>query len=103
MENTEKFDLIVKVEEKDTQEEYDEEKVMEQIGKQINNQTSFYIKETEFFNIFMVELNKNDLKTALKLAKVSGNSNYEMVPIETVVLTRPGKILNQIINISKTK
>ncbi len=51
----------------------------------------------------MVELSKNDLKTALKLAKVSGNSNYEMVPIETVVLTRPGKILNQIINISKTK
>ncbi len=52
MENTEKFDLIVKVEEKDTQEEYDEEKVMEQIGKQINNQTSFYIKETEFFLTF---------------------------------------------------
>ena len=103
MKNTEKFDLIVKVEEKDAKDEYDEEKVIEQLGKQINNSTSYFIKETEFFNIFMVELSKNDFNTSLKLAKASSNRDYEMIPIESVVLTRPGKILNQIINISKNK
>jgi len=103
MENTEKFDLIVKMEEKDVQEDYDEEMVIEQIGKQINCSTSYYIKETEFFNIFMVELSKHDFNTALKLAKASDKHNYKMVPIESVVLTRPGKIMNQIINISKNK
>ena len=102
MENTEEFDLIVKVDETD-EDGYDEEKVLEQIGKQIKpHDNSYFIKETEYFNIFMVELTKNDLKTALKLAKKPKN-NYEMVPIESVVLTRPDQILNQIMNMSKNR
>lgn len=101
--NTENFDLIIKVDEKNLSDENQEEKVLEQIGNQIKKLTSYYIKETEFFNIFMVELAKNDLKTALKLAKSSNHDDYEVIPIESVVLTRPGKILNQIINMSKNR
>lgn len=100
--NTEEFDLIVKVNRKDA-EEYDEETVIEQIGEQIKpHDKSYFIKETEYFNIFMVELTRNNLKTAIKLAKKSIN-NYEMVPIESVVLTRSEKILKQIINMSKNR
>lgn len=50
----------------------------------------------------MVELAKNDLKTALKLAKTSP-SNYKVVPIESVVLTRPDQILRQIINMGQKR
>jgi tRNA acetyltransferase TAN1 len=51
----------------------------------------------------MVELTKNDLKTALKLAKTSIHKKYEIVPIESVVLTRPELIIKQIINMSKNR
>ena len=103
MNNTENFDLIVKLEEENTL-QYDEEMVIEKLENEIKNlDTAYFIKETEFYNVFMVELTRNDLKTALKLSKTSVQNNFEMIPIESVVLTRPEKILKQIINISKNK
>lgn len=68
-----------------------------------NHDPRYYIKESEFYNIFMVELRDNSKINALKLAKRSHDKNYEIVPIESVVLTRPENIANKIINISKDK
>ncbi len=100
---SEKFDLIVKLEENKIPPEFRENMVLEKLESELKtNNSHFYIKESEFYNVFMVELKEDKLKTALKLANSSLN-NLEMIPIECVVITRPEKILKKIINISKNK
>ena len=101
---TEKFDMIVKLEEQENKNEYNEIMAIEQVEMELKNHDPlYYIKESEFCNIFMVELGKDKLKTALKLANASLNNSFEIVPIENVVITRQEKILEQIINTSKDK
>lgn len=101
---TEKFDIIIKIQEKEKPEEFNTNTAIEQIEKELKNHaTSYYLKESEFINVLMVELQKNKLKTALKLAKASSPNKFEMIPIERVVLTQPEKILKEIFNISKYK
>lgn len=101
---TEKFDLIVKMERKKNQEKYSEINYLEQIEQELKNHDPlYYIKESEFYNIYMVELGNDKLKTAIKLAKASLNNTYEMVPIESVVISNSKKIVEEIANISKYK
>jgi len=101
--NTEKFDLIIKLEE-DTPQEYFEEIVVEHMEDRLeNNDSQYFIKESEYFNIFMVELNENEIKTALKIANASQPTNLEMIPIESVVHTQPENIRKKIIDISKDR
>lgn len=101
---TERFDLIVKLEEYKNQTRCHEVTTLEQIELELKNHDPFYyLKESEFLNIFMVELRTDKLRTALKLANASLNNAFEMVPIESVVFTRPEKIVDKIINISKDK
>jgi tRNA acetyltransferase TAN1 len=102
--NTEKFDLIVRLEEENKPQEYYEEIVVEQIEDKLKNYDSrYFIKESEYFNIFMVELDENELQTAVKIAHASQPNKLEMIPIESVVPTKPEIILQRIINISKEK
>jgi len=51
----------------------------------------------------MVELDENELQTAVKIAHASQPNKLEMIPIESVVLTRPEIILERIIKISKER
>lgn len=102
--NTEKFDLIVKLEEENQPQEYYEEIVLEQIEDKLKEYDfRYFIKESEYINIFMVELDENELKTAVKIANASEPNNLEMIPIESVVITRPEKILRTIIKMSKER
>lgn len=104
MEPTEKFDLIVKFEENNIPQEFNEEIAMEKLEDELkNHDPGYYIKETEFYNIFMVEFKKDRLKTAQKLQDRSVNDDFEMVLIESVVSTSPEKILENILNISKNR
>lgn len=104
MEPTEKFDMIVKFEENNIPPEFNEEIAMKKLEDVLkNHDPCYYIKETEFYNIFMVEFKENRLKTAQKLADRPINNDFEMVIIESVVSTSPEKILETILNISKNK
>lgn len=102
MNSTEKFDLIVELEE--TTHEFKEDEALKLIEIELKNHSqNYYIKESEFYDVFMVELRPDKFKTAQKLAKTSLKTIYNIIPIESVVLTRPEKIVKEIINMSKDK
>ncbi len=101
---TEKFDLIVKFEEDKAPTDLNEYMAMKKLEDKLkNHDPRFYLKESEFYNVFLVELMEKNLNTALKLAETSLKKNFEILPIETVVPTRPKEILKEIINTSKDK
>lgn len=101
---TEKFDMIVKLEEHENQKQEEEILAIEQIEMELENQGPyFYIKESEFYNVYMVELRSDKIETALKLANAAINTAFEIVPIEYVVVTRQDQIIEKVINISKDK
>lgn len=100
---TEKFDMIVKFEE-NIPPGFNEDMIMGKLENELKGYDHhYYLKETEFFNVFMVEFSENRLKTALKLANAYLNHDFKMIPIESVVVTRPEKILENILNISKNR
>lgn len=101
---TEKFDMIVKLEESENQKQEEEILAMKQIEMELENQGPyFYIKESEFYNVYMVELKSDKIKTAMELANKVLNTVFEIVPIECVVVTSPDQIIEKVINISKNK
>ena len=103
MNHPENFDMIVKIENDETKPEFNEDVAIEKLQNELKNQGPyFYIKESEFDNVFMVELKDKRFKTSLKFSNTP-NNNFEIVPIESVVLTRPEKILKNILSISKKK
>lgn len=98
----EKFDLIVKIDGNEATLE-PEEIAIEKLKTQLKNQDPyFYLKECEFDNIFMVEL-KGRMNSTTKLSNALPKDNFQMVPIENVVLTRPEVILENILRISAKK
>lgn len=104
MMNNEKFDLIIEIEESKAPPEFDEYMAIEKLEDKLKNYESrFYIKESEFYNVFLVELLETNINTALKLAETSLKKNFDVVPIESVVSSRPDLILENIIDVSKNK
>lgn len=101
MKNIENFDLIVKIDENETRHESNEEVAIEKLKNHLK-EPDFYLKECEFDNIFMVEL-KEKLKNIVNLQKRSIQDDFEMLSIENVILTRPDKILENILSISKKR
>ena len=102
--DAERFDLIVKFEEEETQQDYFEKIVIEHVEDSLKkSNSSYFIKETEYFNIFMVEFNENNIQTAVKIANSTQPRKLEAVPIESVVVTRPDKIQDKIIDMSKKR
>ncbi|MCE5214538.1 MAG: THUMP domain-containing protein [Methanobacterium sp.] len=99
---TEKFDLIVELE-KYNPTQYQED-TLEQIEKELKiHDSNFYIKESEYDNIYMVELKQNNIKTAKKLTNSGIENRLKFIPIDNVVLTRPERIESKIMKISKKK
>jgi tRNA acetyltransferase TAN1 len=104
MKPTEKFDLIVELEEDNQMQPYQEDKNLKQIEKQLKiHDPRFYIKESEYNNVYMVELKQNNIKTAQKLTNSGIENKLKVIPIDNVVLTRPERIESKIIKISKDK
>lgn len=104
MVSNEKFDIIVKFDEANTPEEFDEYQAIEEIETELKNHNPcFYIKETEFYNVFLVELMEKNLKTATELAKIASNNEFKLLPVEDVMYTQPKTILENLINISNKK
>ncbi|MEN6591715.1 MAG: THUMP domain-containing protein [Methanobacterium sp.] len=104
MMTNEKFDLVVEIEENKAPPEFDEYMAIEKLEDKLKNYDSrFYIKESEFYNVFLVELLETNINAALKLAETSLKKNFDVVPIELVVSSKPEIILKNIINISKNK
>lgn len=104
MASNEKFDMIVKFDEENAPTEFDEHLAIEELETELKNHNpSFYIKETEFYNVFLVELMEKNLNTATKLAKTPSNSGFQVVPVEDVVHTQPETILKNLINICNNK
>ena len=104
MKHTEKFDLIVELEENNQTQLYQEDKILKKIEKQLKiHDPSFYIKESEYYNVYMVELKQNNIKTAKKLTNSNIENKLKIIPIDNVVLTRPEKIESKIMKISKEK
>lgn len=100
----EKFDLVVELEDNNAPPELDEYMAIEKLEDKLKNyDPRFYIKESEFYNVFLVELMKTNINTAMELAETSLKKNFEIVPIESVVSSQPEKILENIVNTSKNK
>jgi tRNA acetyltransferase TAN1 len=100
----EKFDLIIEIEENEVTEELDEYIAIDKLEDKLNDYDQrFYIKESEFYNVFFVELMERNENTAMELAETSLKKNFEIIPIESVVSSQPEKILEKIVDTSKTK
>lgn len=99
----EKFDLVVELEENNAP-ELDEYMAIEKLEDKLKNyDPRFYMKESEFYNVFLVELMKTNINTAMELAETSLKKNFEIVPIESVISTEPEKIVENVVDISKKK
>lgn len=102
--SNEKFDLVVEVEENKTPPDLDEYMAIEKLEDKLKNyDPRFYIKESEFYNVFLVELLETNINAAIKLAETSLRNNFEVVPIERVITSKPATILKNIIDISQNK
>ena len=108
---TEKFDLLIKLEEdRNTDKQLSEIDEIEMTLKNLIN--SFYIKESELNDVLMVELgfddlknqmNLDDLKSAFVLAQEGRGTTSKFIHIESVVRTRLDQIIEKVINISRDK
>lgn len=104
MSPNENFDLLLALKRYKSQYESEEFLVIEEIESTLSNEVkSFYIKESEFYNTVLVELESDPLETALKLQNTSINDLSQIVPIEEVVRTRPEYITEKVITRSREK
>lgn len=104
MTENEKFDLVIELEKKKVPEEFDEYIAIDKLEDKLNDYDQrFYIKESEFYNVFLVELMERNKNIAMELAETSLKKNYEIIPIESVVSSRPKKILETIVDTSENK
>lgn len=96
--SNEKFDLIIRFDENKTPLEFDENTAIEQLENELKTHNPrFYIKETEYYNYFLVELLEKDLNTNWKL------NGFHTMCVDQDVPTQPEVILKSIINISNNK
>ncbi len=104
MNPTEKFDMILELEGDNQTQPNQEVKTIKKIEKQLKiHDPRFYIKESEYYNVYMVELKQNNIKTVKKLRNSGIENKLKIIPIDNVVLTRPERIESKIIKISKEK
>ena len=104
MTENEKFDLVIELEKKKVPEEFDEYIAIDKLEDKLNDYDQrFYIKESEFYNVFLVELMERNKNIAMELAETSLKKNFEIIPIESVVSSQPEKIVENIVDNSKNK
>jgi tRNA acetyltransferase TAN1 len=101
---SENFDLLLTLKRYNSRYEDEEFLIMEEIESTLNDEVkSFYIKESEFYNTILVELESDPLEIALKLQNTPINDLSQIVPIEEVVITRPDFITEKVINLGREK
>lgn len=101
MQPTEKFDLVVSFDGNIKQQNLGDICRIEEIELALKKQGEFfYIKETEFHNILLIELNSDPFVFAQKLRNTL-NIPYQIMPINSVVPTNLDYIKNQVINMCR--
>jgi tRNA acetyltransferase TAN1 len=104
MQPTENFDLLVnfkKVVDKDVEPEF---MGMEELENFLQKKGSFfYIKESEFFDVVLVELGMDPVNTALELARTPTKAIEKAVPIESVVFSGVENIVNCVRKVAALK
>jgi tRNA acetyltransferase TAN1 len=103
MQPTEKFDLIVTFEEDNKACQPHETLKTDEIEMALQKQGKFfYIKESEIYNVLLVELRSDPFKIAEKLENTP-TFPYKVIPIVCVVPTRLDCIQNKVINMCRQK
>ncbi len=104
MNPNENFDLLLTLKRYKSQYECEEFLIMEEIESTLSDQVkSFYIKESEFYNTILVELDGDPMEIAPKLQNTPINDLFQIVPIEEVVRTKPEYITEKLITLGRKK
>jgi tRNA acetyltransferase TAN1 len=104
MQPTENFDLLVNFKEVVDDDVEPELIGMEELEDFLQKKGSFfYIKESEFFDVVLVELGMDPVNTALELTRTPTKAIKKAVPIESVVYTGVENIVNCVREVAALK
>ena len=105
---TEKFDMVVKFNntlKKETHQEYNDELVgIEEIKSALRgSDPELYIKESEFFDVVMVELGTDSEEAAKKLRNSNPKTISRIIPINKVVKSDSDEIVTNLKELANEK
>ena len=101
--STEKFDMVVVFNDEDNEDMDEELPGIEEIEHALEDIPEFYIKESEFLNVVLVELGTDSVEAANKIRNSPTKIISRVVPINAVVETSLESIIKKIIELSLEK
>lgn len=104
MKPTVSFNLLLTFKGHKTQKVGEELLGIEEIEMALEDQKNlFNIKETDFYNVVLIQSDSDPLEIALLLKDAQSTVISKIVPIEMVIRTRQDLILEKVINLCKNK